>query len=37
MVPSTCWQIARVTGLQLSMMDTTATQLRTPIAPSSRA
>ena len=36
MVPSTACAIARVTGLQLSMMEITATQLRTPTAPFSR-
>ena len=36
MVPSTAWQIARVTGLQLSMIEITATQLRTPTAPFAR-
>ena len=37
MVPSTAAQIARVTGLQLSMIEITATWLRTPTLPLARA
>ena len=35
-VPCTALQIARVTGLALSMIDTIPTQLRTPTSPFSR-
>ena len=35
-VMSTAWQIARVTGLQLSITEITATWLRTPTVPLER-